>query len=208
MPGFSLFFAACAGLVATAAAAGTITPDLAQRAAALAPGTEIPVIIRMADQVDVRAFVSGRASAPGMITALRATAARSQEPVLQHLRDMGRAARARSLWIDNSVAVSVPGDMLAELAGLPGVDRVEFDEPVLMAEAASGPAVQVDAVWNIVKVRATDVWSSLGFNGSGVLIGSMDTGFDPNHPALAGKWRGGANSWIDIINGLPSPYDD
>ena len=162
----------------------------------------------MADHVDLHAYISGRASAPAMITALRATAARSQGAVLQRLRESGRAARARALWIDNSVAVSVPGNMLADLAALPGVDRVEFDEPVVMADATPSQAVDADPTWNILKVRASDVWSSLGFDGTGVLIGSMDTGFDPAHPALAGKWRGGANSWIDIINGLPSPYDD
>jgi subtilisin family serine protease len=36
----------------------------------------------------------------------------------------------------------------------------------------------------------------------------MDTGFDPSHPALAGKWRGGTNSWMDIINNIGTPYDD
>jgi len=45
-------------------------------------------------------------------------------------------------------------------------------------------------------------------SGAGIVVGSMDTGFDPTHPALAGKWRGGTNSWKDFINGRTTPYDD
>lgn len=195
-------------LLAAPAFAGVVTPDLAQRAAALAPGTEVPVIIRMADRVDLRGFTSGRAGAPEMIGALRATAARSQAGVLRLLRQWGRDGRARSLWIDNSVAVSVPADRLATLADAPGVESVEFDEPVRMADSDPTDLDVVSAGWNVIKVRATDVWTTSGLDGTGVLIGSMDTGFDPNHPALAGKWRGGAHSWIDIINAMPAPYDD
>jgi subtilisin family serine protease len=57
-------------------------------------------------------------------------------------------------------------------------------------------------------VRADQVWSTYGLDGTGIVVGSMDTGFDPLHPALQGKWRGGANSWRDIVNGSPTPYDD
>src|SRR5262249_10502120 len=105
-------------------------------------------------------------------------------------------------------AVTVPPGLLDELAALPGVDHVDFDEPVTMGEAVPDEAALLNPGWNVTKVHAPDVWSGPGYDGTGVLIGSMDTGFDPSHPALAGKWRGGTNSWIDIINGLPSPYDD
>src|SRR5262249_28512823 len=159
--------------------------DLARRVTALAPGAEIPVIVRMDEPVDLGRFSSGRASAPAMIAALRATAARSQEGVLRLLRERGRAARARVLWIDNSVAVTVPPGLLDELAALPGVDHVDFDEPVTMGEAVPDEAALLNPGWNVTKVHAPDVWSGPGYDGTGVLIGSMDTGFDPSHPALA-----------------------
>src|SRR5262249_35838393 len=85
------------------------------------------------------ALLVGR-RAPAMLAALRAAAARSQEGVLRLLRERGRAARARVLWIDNSVAVTVPPGLLDELAALPGVDHVDFDEPVTMGEAVPDEA--------------------------------------------------------------------
>jgi bacillopeptidase F len=35
----------------------------------------------------------------------------------------------------------------------------------------------------------------------------MDTGVDLDHPQLAGRWRGGLNSWFDPHGELASPYD-
>jgi len=36
----------------------------------------------------------------------------------------------------------------------------------------------------------------------------IDSGADVSHPALAGNFRGGTNSWFDAVNGQASPYDD
>jgi uncharacterized repeat protein (TIGR01451 family) len=43
--------------------------------------------------------------------------------------------------------------------------------------------------WNVAKVRAPETWA-LGFTGQGVVIGGQDTGYDWNHPAIKGKYRG------------------
>ena len=43
--------------------------------------------------------------------------------------------------------------------------------------------------WGVAKVRAPEVWAA-GFNGQGVVVGGQDTGYDWNHPAIKGKYRG------------------
>jgi|GEM_PF-650296 len=59
--------------------------------------------------------------------------------------------------------------------------------------------------WGIEKVRAPEVWKNLGINGSGVVVGHIDTGIDASHPALKGK----VLAFKDFTrNAKPDPYDD
>jgi len=53
------------------------------------------------------------------------------------------------------------------------------------------------------QVMATNMWN-LGYDGSGITIGIIDTGIDASHPDLQGKVIG----WKDFVNGRSSPYDD
>ncbi|WP_297462675.1 S8 family serine peptidase [Thermococcus sp.] len=53
------------------------------------------------------------------------------------------------------------------------------------------------------QVMATNLWN-LGYDGSGITIGIIDTGIDASHPDLQGKVIG----WKDFVNDRSSPYDD
>ena len=85
---------------------------------------------------------------------------------------------------------------------------VQVDEPDPAAAAPDAAACSADAIeWNITKVHAPEVWAA-GFTGQGVVIGGQDTGYQWNHPALKGKYRGWngttANhdyNWHDAIHG-------
>ncbi len=72
---------------------------------------------------------------------------------------------------------------------------------------AAGDQAPRTVYWNLRTIHAPEVWE-LGLNGTGIVVGSMDSGAEVTHPALAGKWRGGTNSWHDAVNHLPDPYDD
>src|SRR5262249_53236917 len=50
------------------------------------------------------------------------------------------------------------------------------------------------------------VWAT-GDTGRGVVVGSSDSGVDGSHPALAGTFRGGDDSWYDPWNGSATPVD-
>ncbi|NOK61714.1 MAG: hypothetical protein GFH27_549313n122 [Chloroflexi bacterium AL-W] len=85
---------------------------------------------------------------------------------------------------------------------------IQLDEPL-----AAEPLAQINAVeWNISKIGADQVQSQLGIDGSGVVVGGMDTGVRSTHEALAGNYKcaGTSNSacWLDAVNGQLSPYDD
>ena len=78
----------------------------------------------------------------------------------------------------------------------------ETREPATPASYAS----TTTAEWNLTAVKGPDLWA-LGFKGAGVVVASLDTGVDVQHPDLAGQYRGGANSWYDPHGEHMTPAD-
>ena len=60
--------------------------------------------------------------------------------------------------------------------------------------------------WNLTAVKAPDLWA-MGFTGQGVVVASLDTGVDVEHPDLAAQYRGGAHSWYDPHGEHLAPAD-
>jgi subtilisin family serine protease len=217
----ALLFALAASSLA--AHAGTLTPDLKSRAAALAPGERVRVIVRLASQVDLKTFNRGRATAPGMITALRAKAQATQPAVLKLLNEHGVKSDVRALWIENSLAFEADSALLGALAARADIATIDIDRLIHLPEVERGnhiPSAEsvergagaTDAAtsWadgHLTRIRVPELWAA-GLSGQGVVIGSIDSGFDPSHPALAGKWRGGSNSWRDFVSGAATPLDE
>jgi hypothetical protein len=61
--------------------------------------------------------------------------------------------------------------------------------------------------WNLTMIGADRVWRDLGVTGTGIVIGSSDSGVDGAHPALAGRFRGGDDSWYDPWSHSRTPVD-
>ena len=85
---------------------------------------------------------------------------------------------------------------------------IQLDEPF-----TAEPLNQINAVeWNISKIGADQVQSQLGIDGSGVVVGGMDTGVRETHETLAGNYKCAGTSdsacWLDAVNGQSAPYDD
>jgi serine protease AprX len=203
--------AAVAAFASALAGAGTIGPQLAQEMARHAPGDRIAVIIRLSDRVDLLAFElkDRRRRHTGLMRALQAKSAVTL-PRLAALLDQSAASARKPLWINNAIAVTVPVSAIDALARHGAVDRIEYDAVVTLAApaprtartAAAGPV----AAWNFEAIQVPAVWS-LGALGAGIVVANMDTGVDPDHPDLQGRWRGGANSWFDPNGQHPTPYD-
>jgi len=64
-----------------------------------------------------------------------------------------------------------------------------------------------DPQWNVTMVGADRVWSQLGATGTGIVVGSSDSGVDGGHPALAEGFRGGSDSWYDPARHTRAPTD-
>lgn len=187
------------------AQAAIVAPDLQTRLAAAAPGDSIPVIVSLADRVDASRFRTGVKSQRrhSLVQALRAKAAGSQPPLVSLMQGRG-GKRVKSLWAVNAIAADLPVAAIEALARHPAVARIRLDAVVPAPEVA--PTAAAVPEWNIGAVRAPDLWA-LGYDGSGVVVASMDTGVDAAHPDLASRWRGGSNSWYDPNGQHATPYD-
>ncbi len=116
-------------------------------------------------------------------------------------------------YLVNGIMVSGGPEVRAWLELRGDVDRILVDQRVRplprdlpqttgdIREAPSTP------LWNIEMVGAPDVWR-LGARGSGIVVGSSDSGAEGTHPALAPGYRGGSDSWFDPWNGTTSPVDN
>jgi serine protease AprX len=191
-----------------------------------AAGGETEFLVFLADQADL-------SGAAGLQTRLEKgtyvyqklteMAARTQPPILSALE--ARKATYRSYWIANLVWVRGDQSLVQTLAQRTDVAHiyanpsVHLDDPV---EQAARPEAAAAVEWNIAKVNAPQVWAA-GYTGQDVVIAGQDTGYDWQHPALKGKYRGwnGATAdhnynWHDAIHSgggscganSPQPCDD
>ena len=141
---------------------------------------------------------------------LTKTAARTQQPLLLYLESM--RIEHRPFWIANMVWVRAGQDVVQQLARRQDVARISANPAVHQEIMPTNPAadtlLQQEAAieWNLVKVRAPEVWTA-GFSGQNVVIAGQDTGYQWDHPALKASYRGwdGASaehnySWHDAIH--------
>ncbi|MFC3502171.1 S8 family serine peptidase [Micromonospora krabiensis] len=119
-----------------------------------------------------------------------AQAEQAQRGLRSLLRD--RHADFTPYWIANVVEVTGGLDLVTELARRAEVTRITpigamtLTEPVRTAGAAADPGLP----WNLTSVGADKVWNEYGARGEGVVVGSLDSGVQYDHPALVRQYRG------------------
>ena len=201
------FLAVCICILAFAHNAYAINhaASLEKLMRSLSPDYELPVIIHMSDKAAIGSITGNdkQIRTTKIVRALKDKANVTQAKLLSFL-EMREAQKIKSLWIINSIAAAVPVRFIPELEKFPGVESVEQDYIVHAPVVKYGSAALPES--NLSAIRAPEVWN-LGHTGAGVVVATVDTGVDIHHPDLAGKWRGGANSWYDPNGEHSSPYD-
>lgn len=193
-----LLLAALAGLVS--AASGSAAANWSARVdpallAAAGHGATAEFLVVLDAQADLSgAAARGDKTERGryVYATLTAVASRSQAPLRALLE--ARGASYRPYWISNMIWVRGDLDLIRIVASRSDVSHIyantwqraqlpQTDQPP--ADPRNDSVIQ----WNIDLTNAPDVWAA-GINGQGAVIGGQDTGYDWEHPAIMGQYRG------------------
>ncbi len=213
-------------LAAPAATAGIIDPAFDDHLDTLPADAKVSVLIYLADQVPIASLDAElraeEATLPErherVITDLRAVAEATQGPLraeLEARRSTAAVTDYTPYWIANLIVAEMTVAAVREIAARPDVGIVYANftasliEPVGGTPKADDPAGAgpqgIGVTPGLRAINATRVWYELGINGSGRLVGGLDTGVMGTHVALASRWRGNQGgipwqwAWRDLI---------
>src|SRR6478735_3319102 len=133
-----------------------------------------------------------------VVKTLQATADASQAEVRKQLD--AEQVSYTSFWIANTILVRSGSIEIAQQAvEQADVEAIRAPETYEIPEPTIGiDEQQINAVeWGIDRINADDVWSTLGVRGEGIVVGSIDTGVNFQHPALAAQYRGNSGGEIN-----------
>ncbi len=192
--------------------AGVIHPHLQKQLGNLQNNDMIEVIVHMKNRPDLNILPAGT-SKQEKIQFLQDYARLDQEAISSYLlANHDRAMGVQTYWIFNGLAFKATRKLILSLTSRTDIDYIIDDYTISYIDAnmqeGSGKTLRTPE-WNIQKIKADSCWNdgyNDGYDGTGIIIGTMDTGVDTSHPALHGKWR--PAGWFDAVNGQPGPYDD
>jgi subtilisin family serine protease len=195
-----------------------VAPALAAELSALAPGTQVPIIVTLTHSADLAALnaealrqgLDRRERAAFVIPALKAAAEAGQAPLRTDLalwEATKQVSHVRSFWIMDGLALSATEEVVRALAVRSGVSEIAFDGQLeLDRPFDEGPASAApgQAETGLRVVNAPALWAQ-GITGAGVTVMNIDTGVSGGHAALASRWLGtvpgvaAADAWFDPI---------
>jgi serine protease AprX len=167
------------------------------------------VLEEQADLAVAQALPGRVAKGQAVVAALQDTALRSQRSLRHHLRQAG--VPHRPFWVANMVWVRADAGLIEKLAARDEVRHIAANAEMRMELPAATKTRQTSAVtqaipWGVERIGAPLAWSQ-GIDGSGIVIGGQDTGYDWTHPALRDHYLGwdGATAdhnyhWHDAIH--------
>jgi subtilisin family serine protease len=213
-------------IAAAVSTAGQIAPDLQQIMDAAALNELVPVFVLAQGSLDdswlaeATAGMTRTGRQEFTVAALKEMAATSQSGIIQAISDWPEWTHAdlERHWLANAIYLEAAPELIRALSSLDAVMLVEgasdpeagLVEPV---ETRSPSPEDLDRgiVWGVAKINADDVWA-MGYDGSGVICGVIDSGTDYNHLDLAGNmWHdtpAGLHFGWDFFDGDNDPMDD
>ena len=169
------------------------------------------ILDRQADLRSVSALKGKAAKGRSVFDALREVAVETQPDLIASLQ--ARGAIVRSFIIVNAISVHGNFDTLLTAAVSPRTARIVADKPVradLPVPDIRRPTADrrqpSAAEWGVSYIHAPAVWS-LGYTGTGIVVGGQDTGVRWDHTYIVNQYRGwnGTNAdhnfnWHDAIH--------
>jgi len=137
---------------------------------------------------------------------------RNVRRVLSRLQKQRQIDRWQALSIVNRFIVSANADAIRALARLPEVESIsgDFRAEALLEDPSERDIADADAppdrTEQMSRIGAPQVWRD-GIDGTGVLVGIIDSGASREHEQLRRNFRSGSTSWFDPVNESPTPTD-
>ncbi|RKR88855.1 subtilase family protein [Micromonospora pisi] len=221
--GYGLAFGRVRAGVPRRAVAATVTVVLVLAAGGIYLGLGQPgwygerLFVVLKEQAPLDDLMAGPTGATGQPERVRevhrrlvGTALRAQADLRHELDRWGLAYRP--YYLVNAIEVTGGPVVRGWLSRRDDVDRVLISQDLrpLPAPASthhSGGTAPTVPSWNLTQIGADQVWAQLRVDGSGIVVGSSDSGVDGHHPALVDGFRGGDDSWYDPWNGTRFPSD-
>ena len=171
-------------------------------------GRGVSIIITFSNKVDLKKFEKApkKLQRKKIVEILKKNADVSQKHALKLLAKK-KIKKLRKLWLINALAVTVRPEIIEQVKLLPGVENVIPDYSFYLPQTTYSSSQVIAESNNLNAIGAPELWEA-GYTGQGIIIASMDTGVDVNHPDLIDKWRGGSNSWFDVHGQYNTPYDN
>ncbi|UCF50635.1 MAG: S8 family serine peptidase [Thermoplasmatales archaeon] len=192
----------------------------------------VSVLVYLEDQVDLESITNQmdeqRASLQlrheTVVTQLQKTASESQIEIVEYLnelQDQELVKDYKCFWIGNIIRVDTYQSIVDEIEKRGDVLKIYPNYQIELIEPIyKGPENEYDfgreVEPGVEAVRAPEVWD-MGITGEGVLVATIDTGVDGDHPALASRWAGVADpryeghpewAWLDSYAGNNDfPFD-
>jgi subtilisin family serine protease/N-acetylneuraminic acid mutarotase len=148
--------------------------------------------------LNAKADLSGAAKQPGkaaqgqyVMDRLAATASESQRGLAESLTAGG--AKFQQYWIANAMVVEADRALIDSIAARSDVKSIELVGTRYLIQPTArteGDASPLATEWGLQNIQAPRVWNELGVRGEGVVVGSVDSGAQFDHPALVNKYRG------------------
>ena len=97
----------------------------------------------------------------------------------------------RQYIIANAIAARLTTTQMLALTQYDDVRRIMPDAPskLEIPRYTGADMRSVTPEWGLLRIGADSVWS-MGIDGSGVVVGGEDTGYEWTHPAIREKYRG------------------
>ncbi len=131
-------------------------------------------------------------------------------PIIQ--KDEKAVISIEKFWIVNAVNAVVRADCVYQISGFDGVNFIDLDMPrykiidgTTVVEENS-PRATNGAEWGLKAINAQALWS-MNYTGRNVLMLSIDTGVNPEHPAISTNYLGNympqSQCWYGMRNDHP-----
>jgi len=165
-------------------------PAITQPAAASGERTVWLFLKQQANLSSIPATSDWKAQGQNVYRSLTSTAATSQANLRAYLTS--KKITHKPFWIVNAVRVTADDATIKALSQRSDVARVVADGVYTIPQPTkTNPRVQTTE-WGIDSIRAPEVWQQFGAFGDGIVVASIDTGVQYNHPALVRQYRGNA----------------